>query len=42
MTNQLGTISYGVFTTLVTEAANRALKAQKRRSRCGKYDDLLL
>jgi predicted transcriptional regulator len=30
MTNQLGTISYGVFTTLVTEAANRALKAQKK------------
>jgi predicted transcriptional regulator len=30
MTNQLGTISYGVFTTLVTEAANRALRAQKK------------
>ncbi len=30
MTNQLGTISYGVFTTIVTEAANRALRAHKR------------
>lgn len=30
MTNQLGTISYGVFTTVVTEAANRALRAHKR------------
>ncbi len=30
MTNQLGTISYGVFTTLVTEAANQAMRAQKK------------
>lgn len=30
MTNYLGTISYGVFTTIVTEAANRALKTFKR------------
>ena len=30
MTNQLGTISYGVFTTLVTEAANRSLRMQKK------------
>ncbi|MGF2617372.1 CBS domain-containing protein [Rossellomorea vietnamensis] len=30
MTNGLGTISYGVFTTLVTEAANRALKYYKK------------
>ncbi|MCP3741168.1 DRTGG domain-containing protein [Rossellomorea sp. BNER] len=30
MTNGLGTISYGVFTTLVTEAANRALKSYKK------------
>ncbi|PLS16987.1 hypothetical protein CVD28_15115 [Bacillus sp. M6-12] len=30
MTNYLGTISYGVFTTIVTEAANRALRNYKR------------
>ena len=30
MTNHLGTISYGVLTTLVTEAANRVLKTFKR------------
>ncbi len=30
MTNHLGTISYGVFTTIVTEAAKRALRAHKR------------
>lgn len=30
MTNHLGTISYGVFTTLVTEAVNRFLRAQKK------------
>ncbi|MBD1380108.1 CBS domain-containing protein [Metabacillus arenae] len=30
MTNHLGTISYGVFTTLVTEAANRYLRSQKK------------
>ncbi|RLQ97951.1 CBS domain-containing protein [Falsibacillus albus] len=30
MTNQLGTISYGVFTTIVTEAANRALRSFKK------------
>jgi len=30
MTNYLGTISYGVFTTIVTEAANRALRTFKR------------
>ncbi|RFU70751.1 CBS domain-containing protein [Peribacillus saganii] len=30
MTNYLGTISYGVFTTIVTEAANRALRNFKR------------
>ncbi|WP_456273764.1 DRTGG domain-containing protein [Bacillus sp. AK031] len=30
MTNGLGTMSYGVFTTLVTEAANRALKSYKK------------
>ncbi|WP_374721290.1 DRTGG domain-containing protein [Peribacillus tepidiphilus] len=30
MTNYLGTISYGVFTTIVTEAANRVLRAYKR------------
>ena len=30
MTNHLGTISYGVMTTLVTEAANRVLKTFKR------------
>jgi predicted transcriptional regulator len=30
MTNYLGTISYGVFTTIVTEAAKRELRAHKR------------
>ncbi|KIL43832.1 CBS domain-containing protein [Jeotgalibacillus soli] len=30
MTNQLGAISYGVFTSLVTEAANRTLRDFKR------------
>ncbi|RSK28147.1 CBS domain-containing protein [Bacillus sp. HMF5848] len=30
MTNQLGTMSYGVFTTIITEAANRVLRAQKK------------
>jgi predicted transcriptional regulator len=30
MTNQLGTISYGVFTTIVTEAGNRVLKSYKK------------
>ncbi|WP_409251620.1 DRTGG domain-containing protein [Bacillus sp. SCS-153A] len=30
MTNGLGTMSYGVFTTLVTEAANRVLKYYKK------------
>ncbi|WP_018662504.1 DRTGG domain-containing protein [Heyndrickxia acidiproducens] len=30
MTNPLGTISYGVFTTLVYEVANRYLRAQKK------------
>ncbi|BDG46164.1 CBS domain-containing protein [Parageobacillus sp. KH3-4] len=30
MTNYLGTLSYGVFTTIVTEAATRALRAYKR------------
>ncbi|OIJ12408.1 hypothetical protein BKP37_13285 [Anaerobacillus alkalilacustris] len=30
MTNQLGTISYGVFTTIVTEAGSRALRTQKK------------
>ncbi|MEI5905474.1 CBS domain-containing protein [Bacillus spongiae] len=30
MTNGLGTISYGVLTTLMTEAANRALKSLKK------------
>lgn len=30
MTNYLGTISYGVFTTIVTEAANRVLRNYKR------------
>ncbi|WP_227396638.1 DRTGG domain-containing protein [Jeotgalibacillus aurantiacus] len=30
MTNHLGAISYGVFTTLVTEAANQLLKEYKR------------
>ncbi|PPA71630.1 CBS domain-containing protein [Jeotgalibacillus proteolyticus] len=30
MTNQLGAISYGVFTSLVTEAANRTLRDYKR------------
>jgi predicted transcriptional regulator len=30
MTNPLGTISYGVFTTLVYEAANRKLRQQKK------------
>lgn len=30
MTNYLGTISYGVFTTIVTEAANRVLKSYKK------------
>ncbi|WP_099352002.1 CBS domain-containing protein [Fredinandcohnia onubensis] len=30
MTNHLGTISYGVFTTIVTEAANRVLKSFKK------------
>ncbi|MEH7238106.1 CBS domain-containing protein [Bacillus sp. JJ1562] len=30
MTNYLGTISYGVFTTIVTEAANRVLKSFKK------------
>ena len=30
MTNHLGTVSYGVFTTLVTEAANRALRGYKK------------
>lgn len=30
MTNHLGTISYGVFTTIVTEAANRILRGYKK------------
>ncbi|KHF28839.1 inosine 5'-monophosphate dehydrogenase [Anoxybacillus sp. BCO1] len=30
MTNHLGTLSYGVFTTIVTEAATRALRLHKR------------
>jgi len=30
MTNQLGTISYGVFTTIVVEAANRIFRQQKK------------
>ncbi|ALC82011.1 MULTISPECIES: DRTGG domain-containing protein [Bacillus] len=30
MTNQLGTISYGVFTTILTEAANRYLRSRKK------------
>ena len=30
MTTGLGTLSYGVFTTLMTEAANRALKNYKK------------
>jgi len=30
MTTGIGTISYGVFTTLMTEAANRALKPYKK------------
>ncbi|WP_428909373.1 DRTGG domain-containing protein [Niallia sp. Krafla_26] len=30
MTNHLGTISYGVFTSIVYEAANQALKAHKK------------
>jgi predicted transcriptional regulator len=30
MTNHLGTISYGVFTTIVTEAANRVLRTYKK------------
>jgi predicted transcriptional regulator len=30
MTNYLGTLSYGVFTTIVTEAATRALRSYKR------------
>lgn len=30
MTNHLGTISYGVFTTLITETANRYLRSQKK------------
>ncbi|TYR82163.1 CBS domain-containing protein [Priestia megaterium] len=30
MTNYMGTISYGVFTTIVTEAANRALRSYKK------------
>ncbi|MFD1737105.1 DRTGG domain-containing protein [Bacillus salitolerans] len=30
MTNHIGTISYGVFTTLVTEAGNRALRSYKK------------
>jgi predicted transcriptional regulator len=30
MTNYMGTISYGVFTTIVTEAANRVLRLYKK------------
>lgn len=30
MTNQLGTISYGVFTSILTEAANRFLRSRKK------------
>jgi len=30
MTNQLGTISYGVFTSIVVEAANRIFRQQKK------------
>ncbi|WP_042459677.1 CBS domain-containing protein [Neobacillus dielmonensis] len=30
MTNHLGTISYGVFTTIVSEAANRVLRSYKK------------
>ena len=30
MTNHLGTISYGVFTTILTEAANRFLRSRKK------------
>lgn len=30
MTNSIGTLSYGVFTTIVTEATNRVIRAQKK------------
>lgn len=30
MTNSIGTLSYGVFTTILTESASRALRAQKK------------
>ena len=30
MTNHLGTVSYGVFTTIITEAGSRALRAHKK------------
>lgn len=30
MTNHLGTVSYGVFTTIVTEASNRILRSSKK------------
>lgn len=30
MTNSIGTLSYGVFTTIVTEATNRVLRAHKK------------
>ena len=38
MTNQLGSLSYGALTTLLTEAGNRAIKMRKRGRKCpGKY-----
>ena len=30
MTNSIGTLSYGVFATIVTEATNRVIRAQKK------------
>ena len=42
MTNHLGTISYGVFTTILTEAANRFCGRAKRRARDREHDDLFL
>lgn len=42
MTNQLGNISYGVFTQILIESANRFLKSHKRRTNCRKSFCLFL
>ena len=41
MTSYQGTLSYGVFTSVVTEAVSRSLRASKKVTRSRKYYDLL-